>query len=124
MVIDVNGDVLNAKYLASTGSIVDQFTITKTGARMMGENRDHQFEVYSEADHGNFLISFDLVKSETVDIKILDPLGRVCSYPVKGMKLDAGRQELDVDGNLPAGIYLIQLQRGNQVSTRKVFKPE
>ena len=36
MVLDITGDLLSAKFLTSTGTIVDQFTITKSGSGFTG----------------------------------------------------------------------------------------
>ncbi len=50
LVIDVSGDNLSCKYLASTGTVVDQFSITKSGssktAPLTTKKEENLFNVY------------------------------------------------------------------------------
>jgi hypothetical protein len=121
MVIDVNGDLLNAKFLTSTGTIADQFTITKSGASFNNPNSGQPFGIYNNDGANNILLTFDLDVEESVSINLLDLTGRVCRNPVKGITMEKGRHEIELPNDLPSGIYLVQMLRGNQMSTRKIF---
>ena len=70
MVIDVNGDNFSCKYLASTGAIVDQFSIAKVGVRQAGPiaESENTFAVYS----GNNETSVNYYLSENSEVKIIN----------------------------------------------------
>jgi len=65
-------------------------------------------------------LSFDLVQPSTIEIKVIDQLGRtVKSVPVQNM--NAGAQNIAIaTGNLPSGLYSVLLRTNETTVTRKL----
>jgi hypothetical protein len=122
MIIDVNGDMLEAKFLTSLGTIADQFTITKTNLRLPADG-DHEFEIYSDPVDQSLIITFDLLKKETVEVKIFDATGRLCSKPSKATLMDIGRHEINIKEKMMTGLYFVRFTRGGKTFTQKILHP-
>ena len=71
-------------------------------------------------------LSFDLPRAERVTLRILDVAGRSVRTLAAGEPMVAGPHDRAWDGRddagaiLPAGVYLVRLQAGERVLTRKV----
>ncbi len=57
--------------------------------------------------------------ASTVNISVVNMVGQVCFD--KAQSLNAGRNEVAIDGNLQAGVYNVSIQRGNEVITKKLI---
>lgn len=69
------------------------------------------FKVYPNPASGAFSLDVDLKAAATVEVSLLDYLGRLVAQPVSGRNLLAGPShlgELSLSG-LPAGMYLVRL---------------
>jgi hypothetical protein len=73
-------------------------------------------------------LTFDLARGQTVTLRILDVAGRSVRTIAAGEQLAAGPHERSWDGRddagavLPAGVYLVQLQAGEQVLVQRVAR--
>lgn len=77
LIIDVSGDNFSCKYLTSTGAIVDQYTITKSGSRMAGSEVEpaESFSLYSNNDE--VTVNYYLKENSSVKIDLLNLMGQV-----------------------------------------------
>lgn len=79
-----------------------------------------QAQNYPNPFNPSTTISFDIVQSGEVSLKIYDVLGSEVATIVN-TQLAPGRYNYKFDaGNLPSGIYLYKLHSGNSVMTRKM----
>jgi len=78
LVIDVSGDNLSGKYLASTGTILDQFSITKSGssriASTVAQNERNFVNVYTAENTIN--VNYFLSEDANVKIDLHNALGQ------------------------------------------------
>lgn len=127
LVIDVNGDRLDSKFLTSTGQIWDQFTIQKsTGNQSWMPNiqsRDNEamnlavpisneLLVFPNPITDDASISYNLEKASTVRIEVMDLAGRVVYQLGDEMEQMEGPHVIrfpSKDANLPKGTYLIRM---------------
>ncbi|MBP6335294.1 MAG: fibronectin type III domain-containing protein [Bacteroidia bacterium] len=122
MVIDVNGDRLDAKYLTSTGTIWDQFTIQKQAslsARKAGDTglniavpAASSLLVFPNPVTDDATISYNLEKASSVKIDVMDVSGRVVYSMNNDIEQSEGENTMHFpvqEANLPKGIYLIRL---------------
>lgn len=128
LIVDVNGDRLDAYYLTSTDSILDQFTIKKEAWTGIAEEQaefDH-FYVYPNPIHHQTAVGYQVLKPCDVKIDVLDLEGRVVSASYSGTRQPGDYQE-KIDFSKPQfaeGTYLIRLNCGGVVKYRKVMKME
>lgn len=123
MVIDVNGDNLSAKYVASTGAIVDQFTITKSVAA-----KESDMEVMNPARLFDAIVMGDVIKiSYLVDtdsdarlelfnilqqnIFVLDPI----------RELHKGLNTFEIPKPVLKGLYFLHLTVEGQRHFKKIL---
>ncbi len=80
----------------------------------------NDLKVYPNPFHGEARVSFDLVSAEQVRIDLVDIVGKKLMSKDFGM-MGTGHQEVRISaGNIPAGIYFLQVVIGNQHTSRKV----
>ncbi len=126
LAIDVTGDRLDAKFLLNDGSIWDQFTIQKSGARMAGSfdgSMDNDFSVFPNPTSGQFTIAFPAPRSNT-RISVYDINGRQVYYTevarnetLEPVELKINRSEMFVR----RGIYFVRLASDERVITKKLL---
>ena len=136
MVIDVQGDRLDTKFLTSTGSIWDQFTIQKSGTPSpsptfrTGLEMDPNvpiadpMSVFPNPVHDYLTIEYDLQKSSPVSIDVMDLSGRIVYSIADEMEQPEGRNQLHFpirDANLPRGVYIIRLITDEYVQSKRIL---
>ncbi len=132
LVIDVNGDRLDTKYLTSTGAIWDQFSIQKQAslnARFSGEDVFNSavpvastLLVFPNPVTTDASISYNLRKAGSVKIDVLDLSGRVVYSMGNDVEQKEGMNTMHFpvrDANLPKGIYLIRMFAGEDMQMSK-----
>ncbi len=121
MVIDVNGDTLDGKFLTVTGTILDHFSILKYGSvrtEESGVGRD--FSLFPNPARNKLMIRFDAKDQPVCAIKICNNVGEVMNLPEEKAGSSWLRQ---VDtSNFPPGIYFVQLITSDSVMVKKFLK--
>jgi PKD repeat protein len=78
------------------------------------------FEVFPNPAPGNFVVRFNLIKSQQINLTVTDALGRVTwSFPHS--ELLAGNYHFPVDKKLDAGIYFVTLEKDGERVTQKIL---
>ena len=122
MVLDVSGSVLNAKYLTSAGTIVDQFTITKSGTRFAPPAAE-SFEIFS--DEADLVLQFHLDQPGFVAAEIYSVTGQLLKTidAVPGY-LSEGFHRFYDEGLItqwPQGIYICKAIVNGKPYVKKFF---
>ena len=132
LVIDVQGNQLNSKYLTSTGIIRDEFTIIKPGfptssVEMSPENFSsdaNAFNVWPNPVINNASVEYYLTKNSKVSFDVLDLTGRIIYHTGDEIEKNKGTHTLDFsvqDANLSKGTYFIRMNVGEESYTRKLI---
>ena len=127
LVIDVNGDSLNCKYLASTGAIVDDFTIDKTNVVTNPSNNVVTLKDEFKVILNKYKITFDFNINQDSDLKfeMFSMLGERIStfdelpkFKTKGYYI----YETTVsDNHLVDGIFFIKMTVNGKPIVKKVL---
>jgi hypothetical protein len=124
LVIDVSGDNLACKYLASTGAIVDQFTITKSNSARRDVNAITQktFDVVL-SQHA---ITVDYFLGDVADLKIewFNVLGqKIGSRTEMAAFRSKGLYTFELPANdLTEGLYFVRVMVNGEAMVKKVYK--
>lgn len=129
MVIDVNGMELNAKFIDTTGTVLDEFVILKSespsGINDYDENDRAQMNVFPNPFKEDFAIDFTLAKAEEVEVRIMDVKGNVITqFPKKEYPI--GEHQLKYrPRSVPAnGIYIVEMQTSSKLSVKRLVRME
>ena len=77
-------------------------------------------KVYPNPFTGESRVSFHLANAENIILSLYNSTGQLVRSQDKG-NLPAGDQECTIDArNLPAGIYMLKMQAGAQISVCKI----
>jgi hypothetical protein len=116
LVLDVNGDQLDCKYLTGTGTILDQFRIVKSGSRpaLAEEDVDSHFSISPNPAHDKLTASFEQELKGSAMISIYNAAGEMVYFSNLNLK----SQTLNI--NLAAGIYIVNADNGEKIYTRKL----
>jgi hypothetical protein len=115
LVIDVNGSSFNCKYLAASGNIVDQFTITKTTS-----TTENNFKVYQ--NDSQVIFNFNQAEDEVADLTIYNIEGKLV-HSLKSVQLNA-KFPLVVslkNSQISKGIYIVEVATKSKRMTQKMF---
>lgn len=131
MVIDVNGNQLDAKFLTSTGSIWDQFTIQKQTTLRTSKPQEsvlnqavpivNSLLVFPNPVTDDATISYNLKKASSVKIDVTDVTGRLV-YSMSDVEQAEGEHTMHFpvrDANLPKGVYLVRLLAGDDSQSHR-----
>lgn len=121
MILDVNGDLLDAKFLTSAGNIADQFTITKNNSRDGNEISSKELNIYPNPFAGNITVAFNLESPATVTLNIFDVSGKLLLTPVNNENLQSGQHEISVPADINSGAYTVEIKIGSEVYSRKII---
>lgn len=134
MVIDVQGDRLDAKFLTSAGTIWDQFTIQKTGTPSpsfrtsagmdMNVPIADPMTIFPNPVHDELTIEYNLTKASKVRIDVMDLSGRLVFEVAETMDQPEGRNQVHFpvrDANLPKGIYMLRLVTDDDIQSRRLI---
>ena len=127
VVIDVTGDQLDCKYLASNGTVIDQFTILKVGSQRgvpSAENEEPALLIYPNPFTDETVISYTLAKDETTELDIFNVTGEKIYSFTNGKTLQRkGEHEFKLSPSLhrlSPGIYSVRLIAGENISIEKI----
>ena len=125
MVIDVNGDFLSAKYLSSTGDITDEFTITRDGPEAPLKDGNASCEISYHPGDAILYFTLYLTQPASFSAAIYNLLGeKVTDFEKLPDSLTSGyhvQSELIRRTVHTYGIYLVKVQVGEHVFSKKIF---
>ncbi len=125
LVLDIYGDNLSCKYLTSASTVVDQFTITKSGARMAAPANQSTMQASYVAGGNMIYLDYYLEENSTVRADLFNLLGeRVCSFSRLESSQAKGfyHQEISIsEFNLSSGIYFIRMNINGNNFAKKIF---
>jgi len=83
----------------------------------------YEFSLYPNPGFGQVTISYRLPASSGITVRIFQPLGKLIREIDKGIQA-AGRHQMTIPPNLPAGIYWVELQTDEGAATKKLVIQE
>jgi hypothetical protein len=128
LVIDVNGDLLSCKYLASSGTVVDNFTITKTGAS--ARNVDQSGAIVKDAlqvamNKNTINLDYTLAQDSEVAFELMTLMGEsIMTFNQIPNTQSAGAYNFDValtQNYLAEGLYFIRMTINGKSMIKKVY---
>lgn len=126
MVIDVAGDALTGKYLTSTGSIVDQFTINKVGT-LLRESSIENNSLFVYTSSGEISVNYFLSEDANVVFDMFDIQGKqIANFSNVPSQQTAGHYSFDLSENnefISSGIYLLRMTVNGVPTVKKVVMP-
>jgi hypothetical protein len=128
LVIDVSGDNLSCKYLASTGTVVDQFSITKSGTSKIASTTTKKEEdlihVYSVENTLN--VNYFLSENANVKIDLFNALGqKIISFdqvPAYQLKGDYNFELPLLKKQIAEGLYFIIVTVNGKPIVKKAYE--
>lgn len=127
VVIDVTGDNLSCKFIATDGTIPDQFTMTKTGAARYSATDGESLlglNVYPNPSNDEFTVFYEQMEEGNVTMKLLDITGRLISGSEHAVYQNAGGYQMNFYKNqlqLSSGIYLLSIAVNEKQYVTKVI---
>lgn len=121
MVIDVMGDDLAAKFLTTSGSIIDQFTISKTGSRLAAQ--DDAFNPSISHHPGETMISYYLTESAALKIELYNLVGeKIALFNEVPSYQEAGfyQYRLQLPSAIAKGVYILKILMNDKMYTDKM----
>ena len=79
----------------------------------------YEFSLYPNPGFGQVTMSYRLPASSGIMVRIFQPLGKLIREIDKGIQA-AGRHQMIIPPNLPAGIYWVELQTDDGAATKKL----
>lgn len=123
--IEVNGDTLTGKYLASTGEFLDEFNIIKTSITV-GNDIEEEFgslEISPNPFDQSAEIKWNLPRAGVGRICLRNIGGQIVAELFKGTISTSGGLVLDgTDLNLESGIYVVELTTDFGSMINKIVK--
>jgi hypothetical protein len=105
---------------ASEWGETEDYTVNVINATASVDDFDFtNFNVYPNPSNGNFNVTFEVVNTEKVNIKLFDIQGRLVEERDYKNIPTVFSEELNLNG-VNAGLYLLQVQNGNKRTTRKL----
>jgi len=130
LVIDVNGDELSCKYLASTGTVVDNFTITKTGGSARNSSTTNETVNLKDAldvsvNQNTIHLEYTLNQDSEVAFELLTLMGeRITTFNQIPTSQTVGAYNFDVamtKNYLAEGLYFIRMTTNGKSTVKKVY---
>lgn len=78
-------------------------------------------QLYPNPNNGNFTLSLQLTQSETIEIKIVDLLGKEKLWQQLQTLPTVERHYFNLNHNLPSGLYFLQIEGKNWRKTEKLI---
>jgi hypothetical protein len=79
-------------------------------------------KIYPNPVTGNASIEFTMIKTENVEISLLDATGKSMRV-ITNRQFQQGKNTTSMDmTDLPAGFYFIQLRTGDKLTTQQIIK--
>lgn len=128
LVLDVNGDNLSCKYLTSSGTIADQFTITKSGTREAAPVNQTSLNAHFIFEENNIQLNYFLEEDAQVSFELINMTGEkvniineIPSVQTKGYY----SLEIPVENvSIKTGVYLIRMTVNGKGITKKLLIPQ
>lgn len=126
MVIDVDGLTLNARFIDTTGGVIDEFSIQKsqvvTSSKQQQFDRLVQLNAYPNPFKESFTIEFTLEKSEEVEISVKDVFGRTIEA-LHRKNYSAGKHQIVIQAKdkYTSGTYLIELKTADKLGAKRML---
>lgn len=128
MVIDVDGLTLTAKFIDTTGAVLDNFTMVKEESTgLIDQEYDHSIllNAYPNPFKESFTIEFELQKQEKVEVEIRDIKGSVIEK-ISTIEYPAGVNKLKYTPRIGVeqGIYMVEVKAGDNLSAMRLVRME
>lgn len=128
LVIDVNGNRLDATYLRADGTIGDEFTIIKSAPVSIDENNSlfTMVKIYPNPFRSQTNIEYFLREKSKVTIEIFDAMGRKAAQVADEMQ-EKGEHKYIFDAaksGLSKGIYNLKIKGGQESGYERIIKVE
>jgi hypothetical protein len=128
LVIDVTGDVLDCKYLSSSGTIIDQFTIEKVNPRFDNRDasgKDLRLFAFPNPFTDEITISYSIPAEEVVRLEVFNAPGKKVYSISDGTSVQpAGVHEHKLSASsagLVPGIYVVKMTTGSGNRTERII---
>jgi hypothetical protein len=125
LVLDVNGDKLSCSYLSGTGTIVDEFTITKQGPDAPLNEGKASCEISYHPDDAILYFSLYLTQPASFEASLYNLLGeKVADFEKLPDSLQSGYQveSASIKKSIHTnGIYLVKVKVGDQLFSKKIY---
>ncbi len=125
LVMDVSGDNLTCRYLTSGGTIVDQFSISKTGAREMAPIKPAAVTAWFDNNENNVVVEYYLESQSTVSVDFYTMSGQLIRPTIKRTQLlPMGFHRITIENSdLAPGIYILTALVNNEPFNIKINIP-
>jgi len=126
LVIDVDWNILDCRFLSSTGVNIDQFRIVKSGMRQDGTRpaNESSLTVYPNPFTGEANVFYTLTNDGPTELNLYNPEGEKIHSFTNGMQFQsAGNHEFKLSPGtlgIAPGIYFVRLIAGENVWVQKV----
>lgn len=128
MVIDVDGMTLTARFIDTTGAVLDDFTIVKqeeTGIAEQNYNHNIALRAYPNPFKESFTIEFELEEREKAQIEIRDIEGAIVeSFGEKEYAAGVHQIKYSPNYNTAQGIYMIEVKTASRQSAKRLVRME
>jgi acid phosphatase type 7 len=127
-ILEIDGNRLDGTYLASDGTVRDQFTILKENTLVGTKpvtNELSGVKVYPNPFENLTNIEFSLSKNSKVDIALFDLNGKKVADVLKSNNLQQGQHNFAMDVvkyNIGKGVYYLNITVNDQEKTTKMVK--
>jgi flagellar hook assembly protein FlgD len=131
LILDIEGNRLDAAFLRSTGEVADRFTIVKGSVTSTPGSKSHSITLAAlpNPTRGSSTLRFTLPRPEAVRISVHDVAGRMVATVAQGEK-PAGAHAVHWDGTSDSGrraspgVYFVRLRAGETELTARVVREE
>ena len=101
---------------------LDDFIITDSTSLELHSNSISELKLFPNPSKGDATLEFELYENAEVDIRLTNIYGAVIAREMRNLKASLNRISLqELNGDLPAGVYFIQLQHKNYKRIEKLI---
>lgn len=124
LVMDVNGDNLSCKYLTSSGTIADQFTITKSGLKIAQPiPQTTSMDAFFVSEENAVYLNYFLTEDAKVSFELLNLHGdKISSFSKLPTNQSKGHysEELLLSDSISNGVYFVIMNVNEEKFTKKL----
>lgn len=102
-----------------TAYYIDPSSVTLLGNEEVRREKLNRIDVYPNPSLGNFTLNLHLKDAANVQVTVLDLNGRAV-IPYRTDYKYAGSSTMDFSTNLDPGIYIVQVQSGEELVTKRI----
>lgn len=107
----------------ATKEVYQATEATEAGVSVEELDNKQALTVYPNPTNGNLFVNLNATASGVTNIVVFDPIGKVVATESFNTSMGAQTLELDLAGN-PAGMYFIQVEENENVTTQKFYITE